>query len=131
MAVYQRGQVWYADFYNRTGNRVQESTGTRNRREAEKFLALRISEVRRGVYAKPAIVSLHELGERSLEYAKTDKRSWRRDEQMLGQLKRHFGDVDLRDINALRVEEYQQKRIRRSAWRQLTGNWPCSNTCST
>lgn len=112
MALYRRGQVWYADFYDRSGKRVQESTGTRNRREAEKFLALRISEVERGVYAKPVIVSLEEFGKRFLEYAKTHKRSWKRDEQMLGHLKRHFGDVDLGDIDALRVEEYQQKRIR-------------------
>ncbi|HLI86196.1 MAG TPA: hypothetical protein VKV17_19940 [Bryobacteraceae bacterium] len=31
---------------------------------------------------------------------------------MLEHLKRHFGEVDLRKINAPRVEEYQQKRIR-------------------
>ena len=40
MALYRRKDagIWYADFYaNR--KRVQESTGTKNRREAEKFLA--------------------------------------------------------------------------------------------
>ena len=52
MALYQRGRIWYADFYVH-GKRVQESTGTANRREAEKFYALRISEVERGEYAKP------------------------------------------------------------------------------
>lgn len=34
MALYRRGRVWYADFYVH-GKRVQESTGTANRREAE------------------------------------------------------------------------------------------------
>jgi hypothetical protein len=34
MALYRRGRTWYADFYAQ-GQRVQESTGTTNRREAE------------------------------------------------------------------------------------------------
>ncbi len=112
MALYQRGRVWYADFYDQQGKRVQESTGTANRREAEKYLALRVSEVARGVYVKPVVVSLEEFGGRYLDYARMHKRSWNRDEQMLGHLKRHFGGVNLGDITALRVEEYQQKRIR-------------------
>src|SRR5690242_8689883 len=110
MALYRRGQVWYADFYEQ-GKRVQESTGALNRRDAEKFLALRSSEVQRGVYVKPVVVSLREFGERFLAYAKMHKRSWRRDLQMLGHLEQHFGDVKLGDINALGVEQYQEKRV--------------------
>ena len=44
MALYQRGRIWYADYYA-NGERFQESTGKANKREAEKFLALRLSEV--------------------------------------------------------------------------------------
>jgi len=50
MKLYQRGRVWYLTFYVR-GKRVQESTGTSDRRKAEKFCALRLSEVERGEYA--------------------------------------------------------------------------------
>ena len=80
MAIYQRKEagVWYADYYA-DGKRVQESTGTRNKREADKFLALRISEVQRGVYVKPVHTTLPELWERYIAYAKTHKRSWKRD----------------------------------------------------
>jgi len=46
--AYDLTRIWYADYYA-DGKRVQESTGTASRREAEKFLALRISEVQRGV----------------------------------------------------------------------------------
>ena len=60
MAIYQRGRIWHADFYA-DGKRVQVSTGTANKREAEKFEALRISEAQRGVYVKPVHVSLPEL----------------------------------------------------------------------
>jgi integrase len=111
MALYQRGRIWYADYYA-NGERLQESTGTANKREAEKFLALRISEVQRGVFVKPVNTTLPELGERYIEYAGLHKRSWKRDVQMLGNLHAFFGSAKLRDITPLRVEEYQRERVK-------------------
>jgi integrase len=111
MALYRRGQTWYAD-YQADGKRVQESTGTANRREAEKFLALRVSEVQRGVYVKPVHVPLAELWERYNAYSKAHKRSWKRDEQMYANLQRFLGPVNLEAITPLRVEDFQQHRIR-------------------
>ena len=111
MALYRRGQIWYADYYA-NGERFQESTGTANKREAEKHLALRISEVQRGVFVKPVNTTLPELGERYIEYAKLHKRSWKRDVQMLANLQEFFGPAKLRDITPLRVEEYQQARVK-------------------
>lgn len=70
---------------------MQESTGTRNKREAEKFLALRVSEVQRGVYVKPVHVPLPELWER---YSLTPRRTnvlWQRDEQMYRNLEGFLG----------------------------------------
>src|ERR1022692_1225139 len=111
MALRRRGQKWYADYYA-DGARVIECTGTANRREAEKFLAIRVSEVQRGVFVKPVNTTLAELGERYIEYAKLHKRSWKRDVQMLGHLQLFFGPAKLRDITPLRVEEYQQARVK-------------------
>lgn len=111
MALYRRGQRWYADYYA-NGERIQESTGTANKREAEKYLALRISEVQRGVFVKPVNTTLAELGERYIEYAKLHKRSWKRDEQMLAHLQEFFGPSKLRDITPLRVEGYQRERVK-------------------
>lgn len=112
MALYRRKEagIWYADFFA-DGQRVQQSTGTRNKREAEKFLALRVSEAQRGVYVKPVHVPLGELWERYFAYAKAHKRSWRRDEQMYGNLVRHLGAGMLESITPLRVEEFQQNRV--------------------
>jgi integrase len=110
MALYRRGRIWYVDYYAEE-QRVQESTGTTNRREAEKFYALRRSEVERGVYAKRVKISLMEFGECYLGYARTHKRSWKRDEQMLGQLQSFFGNADLGNITPLRIEGYQEKRV--------------------
>ena len=91
---YRRGLIWYADFYA-DGKRVQESTGTANRREAEKFVALRLSEAQRGVYVKPVHVPLPELWERYIAYSKAHKRSWKRDDQMYRNLQGFFGPVNL------------------------------------
>jgi integrase len=116
MAVYQRKTkgvhegVWY---YSLTvsGKRVQKSTGKMSRREAEKIAARALAEMERGEVEKPVSISLSELGQKYLAYAKTHKRSWVRDEQMLKQLREHFGDVRLGSISAIGVEEYQQRRI--------------------
>jgi integrase len=111
MGLYQRAGTWWVDFYT-GGKRVQESTGTKNKREAQRLHALRISEVERGVYARPVKISFHDFGERYMDHAKTHKRSWDRDEQMLKRLEEFFGPVMLNAITLQRVEEYQQARVR-------------------
>src|SRR5262245_21391754 len=112
MALYRRGRIWYADFYVQ-GKRVQESTGTASERKAQKFYALRLAEVERGVYVKPRKVTPSEFGKQYLEFAKVNKRSWLRDEQILEHLGAFFGTTLLRDIGPLNVEQYKQARIAR------------------
>jgi hypothetical protein len=90
---------------------VQESTGTSSRREAEKFYALRISEIERGVYAKPVKTTISEFGEKYLEYAKANKRSWKRDQQIIEHLNRFFGVTVLCDIGPLSIERYKLQRV--------------------
>jgi hypothetical protein len=106
MALYQRGRIWYADFYNGK-QRVQVSTGTVKRREAEKFVALRISEVERGEFVRPAKIKLAELGRQYMHYAKANKRSWLRDQQILVHLNGALGNVLLPGITALPIERYK------------------------
>jgi integrase len=114
MKLYQRGRVWYVTFYAR-GRRVQESTGTTDRRKAEKFCALRLSEVERGEYAQSAKITLAQFGEQYLEYARANKRSWLRDEQILTHLKKAMGTTQLSDIGALQIERYKLDRLKQSA----------------
>src|ERR1039457_7142746 len=90
----------FKDFYA-DGKRVQESTGTANRSEAEKFVALRLSEAQRGVYVKPVHVPLPELWERYIAYSKAHKRSWKRDDQMYRNLQGFFGPVNLETLTPL------------------------------
>jgi hypothetical protein len=58
---YKRGQIWYADFYA-NDKRVQQSTGTASRRQAQKYVDVRLSEVHRGVYVKTVHVPLPTFG---------------------------------------------------------------------
>jgi hypothetical protein len=59
---------------------------------------------------------LSELGERYIEYAKLDKRSWQRDVQMLNRLPAFSGTAKLRGANQTKVEEY--RRTRAEPWGQ-------------
>lgn len=70
-----------------------------------------MSEAERGVFTKPVRVPLKDLNERYMEHAKTRKRSWLRDKQMLGHIERIMGPVVLTQITPWRFEEYQQKRL--------------------
>ena len=114
MALYQRGRIWYADYYA-NGERLQESTGTANKREAEKFLALRISEVQRGVFVKPVNTTLPELGNATSNTPRCTSDHGGATMQMLGNLHAFFGSAKIRDITPLRVEEYQRVRVRKVA----------------
>lgn len=110
MALYRRGRIWYADFYVQ-GQRVQVSAGTTNRREAQKCYVLRLSEIEQHMYVKPTKVTLSQFGEQYLDFAKVNKRSWLRDEQILVHLGKFFGTNLLNNIGPLQVEQYKQARI--------------------
>ena len=53
MGIYKRGNVYWIDYYDPNRKRVQESSQSSSRRDAEGFLALRKSEILRGVYKQP------------------------------------------------------------------------------
>jgi integrase len=111
MGVYKRGNVYWIDYYDPNRKRVQESSESSNRRDAEAFLAIRKSEILRGVYKQPVKISLGEFGERYMEHAKANKRSWLRDEQMLNHLCEFFGKEKLlTEIAPMQIEAYKIQR---------------------
>ena len=111
MGIYQRGKVWWIDYYDQNRERVQESSYSSNRHDAEDLLAVRQSEVFRGVFRRPVKITFGEFGKKYMEYAKTNKRSWLRDEQMLKQLEQFFGtERDLREIRPVDIEKYKTSR---------------------
>jgi excisionase family DNA binding protein len=75
MGIYKRGNVYWIDFYDQNRNRVQESSLSTDRQDAEDLLTVRRSEILRGVYKQPVKITFGEFGERYMEHAKTNKRS--------------------------------------------------------
>ena len=110
MAIYKRGRIWWIDFYDQRRNRVQESSQSSNRREAEKLLSLRQADVMRGNYQLPCKITLDEFGRKYLEYAKANKRSWERDVPMLSHFKGFFGNRLLSEIAPADMEGYKNYR---------------------
>jgi hypothetical protein len=64
----------------------------------------------RGQYQIPCKITLDEFGKKYVEYAKTNKRSWVRDVQMLNHIQEFFGNRMLSEITAAEVEEYKSYR---------------------
>jgi len=111
MGIYKRGGNWFVDYYDQNHTRVQESSHSSRRTDAEALLSVRKSEVLRGVYKRPVKIAFGEFGKRYMEHAKANKRSWSRDEQMLGHLKGFLGaERQLAEITASDIEGYKLNR---------------------
>jgi len=111
VGIYKRGGKWWIDYYDRDRERVQESSQSSRCADAEALLTLRKSEILRGVYKRPVKIPFGEFGERYMEHAKANKRSWLRDEQMLKHLKKFFGtERQLAEIAAADIEGYKLHR---------------------
>ena len=111
MGIYKRGRVWWVDYFDQSHERMQESSHSTNRRDAESLLNVRKSEVLRGVFRRPVRINFGEFGERYMEHAKVNKRSWLRDEQMLRHLQKFFGtERQLSEITSADIEGYKMHR---------------------
>jgi integrase len=65
----------------------------------------------RGIYKQPVKISLGKFGERYMEHAKANKRSWLRDEQTLNHLCEFFGkDRPLTEVTPTQIESYKIQR---------------------
>jgi integrase len=111
MALYQRGRIWYADYYVH-GNRVQVTTGTSSKREAEKVFARLRCDIPQWNPGGPVRITFEEFSERYMEHSKLHKRSWLRDEQMLRHLNPFFAGCQLGDLSPLAVERYKRERAK-------------------
>ena len=111
MGIYKRGGVFWIDFYDQKRKRIQESSHSSNWRDANTLLTLRKAEVIRGVYKQPVKITFGEFGNRYMEHAKTNKRSWLRDQQMLEHLDFFFGqERPLTELTPVEIEGYKAYR---------------------
>jgi integrase len=120
MAIYKRGRMWWIYFYDQNKRRVAESSRSTNRKDAERLLATRLTDVGRGQYRAPSKIAFGEFAEKYMRHAKANKSSWDRDAGMLKHMKKFFGNRKLSEISVLDVEEY--KNFRSTVVRKSTVN---------
>ena len=111
MRVYQRGQIWYVDYYY-DGRRIRKKVGSE--KDAENALAAIKADILRGEYRfkKDSRISFEDFAERYLEYGKINKkRSWQRDRWSIENLNSHFKGKLFSKITPLQIEDYKRKRL--------------------
>jgi len=114
MGVYKRGKTWYIDYYDQYGKRHREAVGS-NKRLAEQVLAKRKTQVAEGKFLdvkKRKKTKFEDMAKLYLEnYAKHNKKSWKRDETCIKNLMPHFKGKYLDEISPLDIENYKKMRI--------------------
>ena len=120
MGVYKKNNRWYIDYYLPNGKRKREAVSIEgvdpfmiNREDAKKALSIRRAEIAQGKFdiaqtKKP--LSFKKLAERYLEYSKTNKKAWQRDEQTLKHLAYFFKGKTLQQITSWQIEKYKSER---------------------
>ena len=120
MGVYKKDNRWYIDYYLPNGRRKREVVSIEgvdpskiNREDAKKALSIRKSEFAQGKFdiaqtKKPVLFK--RLAERYLEYSKTNKRAWKRDEHSLKHFVSFFKGKTLQQITPWLIEKYKSER---------------------
>jgi integrase len=111
LGVFKRKNKYWIDFYDSQRNRIQESSHSSSKRDAEDLLSIRKSEILRGTFRRPVKITFGELGTKYMEYAKVNKRSWLRDEQMLESLTNFLGsERQVKEIYPADIEGFKLYR---------------------
>ena len=112
MGVFKKAKNWYIDYYVH-GRRKREKVGP-SKRQALIVLQKRrvqIAEEKFLDIQKHQKIKFEEMGRLFLEnYSKPNKRSWRRDKEIVGHLTDLFGGRHLHEIGPLDIEKYKRKR---------------------
>jgi site-specific recombinase XerD len=115
----QRSRFWYIRWYDATGKRRTEATGTTKRSEAEARLRQRLGEKERGENPDARRVTFEDLEKLLLD----DRRArGRRSAPKLKHLKATFAGRRARAITALAVAAYERARLDAGAARATVNN---------
>ncbi len=111
MAIFKKDGAWYIDYYvNGRGRR--ERIGS-SRKLAEAVLAKRKVQIAEGKFldvSGPTKIKFETLAAEYLKFSKINKRSWRKDQVSIENLKALFGGRYLSEITPLKIEHYKAKR---------------------
>ncbi|WP_159281212.1 site-specific integrase [Rahnella variigena] len=115
MSIFRRGNIWYASFSLPGGQRLKESLGTANKREAQELHDKRKSELwridRLGDFPD---VTFEEACLRWLE-ERAEKKSLDDDKSRMGFWLMHFEGVKLKDITEAKIYTAISKMVNRRA----------------
>jgi len=111
MSVRRKNNKWCADFYIE-GERLRIAAPTKEM--AEQIVITSKADALRGRFRlkkHTTVPTLAQFSIRYMQYAITNKRSWKRDQVSIKNLEREFSNVRLDQITAFRIEQYKQERL--------------------
>lgn len=112
MAVYRRGKKWWISVKWRK-NLYRRATECRTKTEARREMVRWREEIVQGQAVRDTRVPFREFAARYLEeYAKPNKRSWRRDRVAIQSLNEFFGNYRLSDVTPQLIMRYRARRSR-------------------
>jgi len=109
----KKGTTRYLD-YRINGKRIVESLGNVSKHRAELIAAERkmaIAEGRHVSIKEYKKVMFYDICEEFLSWSRLHKKSYKRDIQLINNLKRFFGNIPLHAITRQRAENYQSWRV--------------------
>lgn len=119
--LYKRGGIWHIDKQVQ-GRRLQESTGSSDLDEAERYLIHRLEEIRQAsVYGVRPTRTFREAATKYLNEA--DKRSLAKDAEMLKALDPFIGDLPLDKVHIGTLQPFIESR-RKDGVKSRTINYP-------
>ena len=112
MAIYQRGTIWWIDYYFK-GERLREPVSS-SRKEAMQALEARRGDIFRGrfelVRRDKRETTFEEFACEYLKHLKATRRWWKGEVSRMKSLVRHFGKMPLSEISTYDVEKYKEWR---------------------
>jgi integrase len=111
MGVFKIGHKWYFDIYV-DGHRVRKVAGDKKSEAIAAMEAIK-TDARRGEFkfTPQSKIKFKDFAKEYIEYSKANKKSWKRDEASLKNLKPFFKDYRLSKITPRLIEEYKKERM--------------------
>jgi integrase len=117
MGVYKRGRIWWLTYVGLDGTQKFESSRSTLKADAEVLLGQRREDLARGrepVVKKIPNYTFNELADEYLKWAER-QRGFRSKRGFVGQLRKEFGALPLRNFNSLMLEQFQTRRLKEGA----------------
>ena len=110
-SLYRRGKIWWMA-YVVDGRQRCESSGTTNKRVAQKILNMRLAEIIEGRFRLPKTnpPRLEQFSEEFLDSIR-HQNTRKRYASSVANLQAHFGDAKLTEISPERIDEFKDSRL--------------------